>query len=78
MADRPVAREGARARDRAPDRERTREEERGRRREPVRGRAEEPAAEEEPQVPAGGQDDGLPAAQVAEAGLRQIVALTRK
>lgn len=79
MADRPVARDRARARDRAPERERTREEERARRREPVRGQADELAPEEEEvQPPADGQADGLPAAAAAEAGLRQIAALTGK
>lgn len=88
MADRAVPRD--RARDRAADRERTRDEERGRRREPVRGRAEEPGPEEaeelapeeeeeeEVQASAGGRADGLSAAAAAEAGLRQIAALTGK
>ncbi|HEY2128314.1 MAG TPA: gas vesicle protein GvpO [Streptosporangiaceae bacterium] len=85
MADRAVPRD--RARDRAADRERTRDEERGRRREPVRGRAEEPGPEEaeelapeeeEAQASAGGRADGLSAAAAAEAGLRQIAALTGK
>jgi Gas vesicle synthesis protein GvpO len=75
MADKPVARD----RDRAPDRERTRDEERPRRREPARSRAEEPPPEEEQAEPrAHGQADGLPAAEAAQAGLRQIVALTGK
>ncbi len=80
MGDRQVARDRARATDRAPDRARKREEERARRREPVRGRAEElaPEEEEEAQLPADGQADGLPAAAAAEAGLRQIAALTGK
>lgn len=75
MADRSVARD----RGRAPDRKRTREEDRAR--EPVRGRADDlgPAeAAEEAQPAAGGQADGLPAAAAAEAGLRQIAALTGK
>lgn len=77
MADRSVARD--RGRDRAPDRKRTREEDRAR--EPVRGRADDlgPAeAAQEAQPAAGGQADGLPAAAAAEAGLRQIAALTGK
>jgi Gas vesicle synthesis protein GvpO len=77
MADRSETRD--RARDRAPDRKRTREEERPRRPEPDGGRAEEPGTEEvEVQPAAGGQADGLPAAAAAEAGLRQIAALTGK
>jgi gas vesicle protein GvpO len=79
MGDRQVARERGRARDRAPARERTREEEQAPARESARSRAEEPAPEEEQaQPPADGQADGLPAAAAAEAGLRQIVALTGK
>ena len=72
MADRSVARD--RARDRGRDRKRPREEE------PARDRADElgPEEEEEVQPPAGGQADGLPAAAAAEAGLRQIAALTGK
>jgi Gas vesicle synthesis protein GvpO len=78
MAERSVARDRGRPRDRAPGEERTREEQRPRRR-PAHGRAEEPAREEaEAQSPADGPADGLPAAAAAEAGLRQIAALTGK
>ena len=77
MADRSIPRDRTRARDRAPDRNRRRDENRAD--EPVRDRADEPAPEEEEAQPAtDGQADGLPAAAAAEAGLRQIAALTGK
>ena len=77
MADKSAARDRARARDRAPDRKRKREENRAD--EPVRDRADEPGPEEEEaQLPPDGPADGLSAAAAAEAGLRQIAALTGK
>lgn len=75
MADRSAGRD--RGRDRAPDRQRTREEDRARG--PAGGRADEPVPEEwqgQPRI--GGQADWLSAGPAAEAGLRQIAALTGK
>jgi Gas vesicle synthesis protein GvpO len=75
MADRSEARD--RGRDRAPDRKRKRAEDRTR--EPARGRADEPIPEEwQGQSRIGGQADWLSAGPAAEAGLRQIAALTGK
>jgi len=71
MADRSEARD--RGRDRAPDRKRKRAED------PARGRADEPVPEEwQGQSSIGGQADWLSAGPAAEAGLRQIAALTGK
>lgn len=77
MADRSEAPDRARARDRAPEGKRTREEKRPRR-EPARDRDEPEREEEQTQPPASGRADGLSAADAAEAGLRQIAALTGK
>ena len=76
MADRSVAHD--RGRDRAPDRRRPRAQDRAR--EPAPGQMDElaPDEEAEAQPTAAGQEDGLPAAAAAEAGLRQIAALTGK